>query len=40
MLYEVITSVLEGVKHHPDWNGTDMIIADVDGNAIQVVQYG
>ena len=33
-------TILCEVTHHPDWNGTDLIIADVDGNAIQVVQYG
>jgi predicted enzyme related to lactoylglutathione lyase len=31
--------ILKGVEHHPSWNGTDLIIADADGNAIQVVQY-
>lgn len=33
-------TILREVKRHPDWEGTDIIIADVDGNAIQVVQYG
>jgi predicted enzyme related to lactoylglutathione lyase len=32
--------ILRDVTRHPDWEGTDLIIADVDGNAIQVVQYG
>ena len=30
---------LQRLTQHPDWGGTDIIIADVDGNAIQVVQY-
>jgi predicted enzyme related to lactoylglutathione lyase len=39
-LLEYNVNILEGLKHHPSWNGTDMIIADADGNAVQVVQYG
>ncbi|MBI3415455.1 MAG: VOC family protein [Verrucomicrobia bacterium] len=30
--------ILHEVEHHPDWMGKDLIIADVDGNVIQVVQ--
>lgn len=26
--------------YHPDWNGTDILLADPDGNVVQVVQYG
>ncbi|HWA28915.1 MAG TPA: VOC family protein [Lacunisphaera sp.] len=33
-------TILRGIERHPDWGGTDLIITDVDGNAIQVVQYG
>jgi catechol 2,3-dioxygenase-like lactoylglutathione lyase family enzyme len=32
--------VLQPLTHHQDWGGTDIIIADPDGNAIQVVAYG
>lgn len=31
---------LREVTQHEDWGGTDMMITDADGNAIQVVQYG
>jgi predicted enzyme related to lactoylglutathione lyase len=31
---------LRPLTYHADWEGTDIIIADMDGNAIQVVQYG
>lgn len=33
-------TVLRDLRHHADWGGTDMIIADADGNALQIVQYG
>ncbi len=33
-------SILRPVTRHNDWGGTDMLITDVDGHAIQVVQYG
>ncbi|MGI8916046.1 MAG: VOC family protein [Chloroflexota bacterium] len=33
-------TVLKDVRQHGDWGGTDMIISDIDGNALQVVQYG
>jgi len=33
-------TILREVTPHPLWGGTDLIIADVDGNVIQVVQYG
>lgn len=33
-------TIIRPLTHHEDWNGTDVIITDVDGNAIQVVQYG
>jgi hypothetical protein len=29
---------LHDVEHH-DWGGTDWIVADADGNAVQVVEY-
>ena len=32
-------TILHPLTYHKDWHGTDIIIADVDGNAIQVVQY-
>jgi len=32
--------ILHPLTYHEDWNGTDIIIADADGNAIQIVQYG
>jgi len=28
------------LTYHEDWKGTDIIISDADGNAIQLVQYG
>jgi predicted enzyme related to lactoylglutathione lyase len=31
--------ILQPLTHHEDWGGTDIIIADVDGNAIEIVQY-
>ena len=31
--------VIQGLKHHPDWGGSDINIMDPDGNRIQVVQY-
>jgi len=33
-------SILQPLTHHPDWGGTDIIITDPEGNAIQVVAYG
>ena len=33
-------NIIRPLTLHEDWNGTDVIITDVDGNAIQVVQYG
>jgi predicted enzyme related to lactoylglutathione lyase len=33
-------TMLRGIVYHDDWGGTDVHIADPDGNAIQVVQYG
>ena len=30
---------LRPLTSHPDWGGVDMLIADVDGNPIQAVQY-
>lgn len=33
-------TIIRPITYHKDWEGTDIIIADVDGNAIQVVQYG
>jgi|GEM_PF-2955685 len=33
-------TILHPLTYHADWLGTDIIIADADGNAIQVVQYG
>ncbi len=39
-LQEQNVNILHPLTYHQDWNGTDIIIADADGNAIQVVQYG
>jgi predicted enzyme related to lactoylglutathione lyase len=33
-------TVLREVRSHDDWGGTDLHIADPDGNALQIVQYG
>lgn len=33
-------TILHPITYHEDWLGTDIILADVDGNPIQVVQYG
>lgn len=33
-------TILHPLTYHEDWLGTDIILADVDGNPIQVVQYG
>ena len=30
--------MLQSIKHH-DWGGTDLVVADADGNAVQVVEY-
>ncbi|MEM7355657.1 MAG: VOC family protein [Acidobacteriota bacterium] len=32
-------SVLRAVIRHQDWDGADMVVADADGNAVQLVQY-
>lgn len=32
-------ALLRSVTHHADWGGTDVVIKDADGNAIQIVQY-
>lgn len=31
--------IMRDILHHEDWGGTDLHIADPDGNGIQVVQY-
>lgn len=38
-LTEAQATLLKDIEHHDAWGGTDIIIADVDGNALQVVQY-
>ncbi len=38
-LRDAQATLLKDIEHHDEWGGTDMIIADVDGNALQVVQY-
>jgi len=40
LLREANVTMLKGIEHHADWGGTDLIIADVDGNVLQIVQYG
>jgi hypothetical protein len=32
--------IFHPLTYHEDWLGTDIILADPDGNPIQVVQYG
>jgi Holliday junction resolvase-like predicted endonuclease len=32
-------TIIQDVKHHPEWGGIDINIIDLDGNRIQVVQY-
>lgn len=32
-------TLLKDIEHHEEWGGTDIIIADVDGNMLQIVQY-
>ena len=32
-------TVLQPLTHHQDWGGTDIIIADPDDNAIEIVEY-
>lgn len=32
--------ILRPLTYHEDWKGTDILLADVDGNVVQVVQYG
>ena len=32
-------TILRPLTRHPDWGGVDIVIADVDGNGIQLVQY-
>lgn len=39
-LREANVTILKGIERHVDWGGTDLIIADMDGNALQIVQYG
>jgi hypothetical protein len=39
-LKEQNVTILHPLTYHKDWLGTDIIIADMDGNPIQVVQYG
>ncbi|HET7271905.1 MAG TPA: VOC family protein [Rubrobacter sp.] len=38
-LREANVTMLKDIEPHADWGGTDLIIADVDGNALQIVQY-
>lgn len=38
-LREQGVTVLRDIRSHDDWQGTDLHIADPDGNGIQVVQY-
>jgi len=33
-------TILHPLTYHEEWQGTDIIIADADGNPVQVVQYG
>jgi hypothetical protein len=33
-------TVLQPLTYHEQWEGTDIILADADGNAVQVGQYG
>lgn len=33
-------TILHPLTYHEHWQGTDIILADADGNAVQVVQYG
>jgi catechol 2,3-dioxygenase-like lactoylglutathione lyase family enzyme len=39
-LQEQNATILHPLTYHQDWDGTDIILADADGNAVQVVQYG
>jgi catechol 2,3-dioxygenase-like lactoylglutathione lyase family enzyme len=39
-LQELNVTILHPLTYHEDWLGTDIILADLDGNPIQVVQYG
>lgn len=39
-LREANVTILKGIERHVDWGGTDLIIADMDENALQIVQYG
>ncbi|HVG19963.1 MAG TPA: VOC family protein [Blastocatellia bacterium] len=32
-------TIVRDVTHHPDWGGTDIYVADPEGNRVQVVQY-
>ncbi len=32
--------ILQETTYHPDWEGTDMLVADRDHNVVQIVQYG
>jgi len=38
-LREQNVTILKELQTHPSWGGTDVHIADCDGNALQVVQY-
>jgi catechol 2,3-dioxygenase-like lactoylglutathione lyase family enzyme len=33
-------TILRPLTYHPDWHGTDILLADADGNVVQVVQAG
>lgn len=37
--HRLAITILRPVTYHPDWDGTDMVITDADGNVIQLVQY-
>lgn len=39
LLREANVTVLKGIERHADWGGTDLIIADVDGNSLQIGNY-
>jgi catechol 2,3-dioxygenase-like lactoylglutathione lyase family enzyme len=34
------TTFLRPLTYHEDWKGTDILLADADGNVVQIVQYG
>ena len=33
-------TMIRPFTYHADWNGTDILLGDPDGNIVQVVQYG